>query len=159
MATRLTTVLLMVGWGLAAAVPAQAQTLIDAGTIELDGKRMRLWGIDVPDADQSCDDGRWLPRQEATQALRAYVGDRKLECVQVSFDAESKMPEALCSVGNDDLQSFLVSRGWAWVRRPGPLKYINFERIAEQTKAGVHGHDCLRADRWRRRQPAGAPPG
>jgi endonuclease YncB( thermonuclease family) len=127
-----------------------AQTIVDAATVELAGKRMRLHGIDVSDKEQSCDGGTWFPREQATAALIKYVGDRKLDCFQVAFDYERQLPEALCYADKSDLQAFLVASGWAWVVRPGPLRYVDMERRAAELKLGVHGHQCQRADRWRR---------
>jgi endonuclease YncB( thermonuclease family) len=128
-----------------------AQTLIDAGTVDVGGQRMLLYGVDVPDAAQSCDDGKWFPRAEGTAALARFVGTRPMNCSQVSFNYTKNMPEALCFVESADLQAFLVEGGWAWVRRPGALKYVDMERRAVQLKRGVHGHVCERADRWQRR--------
>jgi endonuclease YncB( thermonuclease family) len=138
--------LLLLTWAHAGA----AQSIVDATTVELDGKRMRLHGIDVPDKEQSCDGGTWSPREQATAALIKYVGDRKLDCFQVAFDYEQQMPEALCYADKSDLQAFLLAGGWAWVVRPGPLRYVDMERRAAEVKLGVHGHQCQRADRWRR---------
>ena len=133
---------------------AGAQTIVDADTVDVAGQRMRLHGIDVPDEKQTCGNGKWFPRSEATAALIKYVGDRKLDCFQVGFNYKAHMPEALCFAGTADLQAFLLANGWAWVVRPGSLRYIDLERNAEKLRLGVHGHDCLRADRWRRRNIA-----
>lgn len=132
-----------------------AQTIIDAATVEVDGRRMRLHGIDVADKEQSCDGGTWFPREEATAALIRYIGKRKVDCFQVAFDYERQMPEVLCYADKSDLQAFLLASGWAWVVRPGPLRHVDMERRAAEQKLGVHGHQCQRADRWRR---ANAPP-
>lgn len=137
-------------------VSAMAQTVVDAGTIDIGGTKMRLWGIDVPDAAQSCDGGSWHPRNEATTALQTFVGGRTLDCFQVSTDYDANIPEALCYVirkdgSRDDVQAFMVESGWAWAIRPGTLRYVNLERLAVKLKTGVHAHQCERADRWRRK--------
>lgn len=140
------------------AMPTMAQTVVDAATVDVGGTKMRLWGIDVPDAAQSCDEGAWHPRQEATSALQAFVGADKLDCFQVSMNYEEKIPEALCYVvrrggQRDDVQMFMVANGWAWAVRPGTLRYVDFERSAVRGKTGMHAHQCERADRWRRKNP------
>lgn len=138
------------------AMPAMAQTVVDAATIDVGGTKMRLWGIDVPDAAQSCDDGAWHPRKEATTALQAFARGDKLDCFQVAMNYDEGIPEALCYAlrpngSRDDVQAFLVASGWAWAARPGTLRYVDLERMAIKLKIGVHAHQCERADRWRRR--------
>ena len=133
--------------------PAAAQTVVDADTLKIGDQLVRLYGIDVPDRQQSCDDGAWFPRPRAMAALVRYIGDRKVECFQVYTDQKTGQPVSLCYAGSDDLQAFMVGQGWAWVIRPDTLKYIDYERQAMALRRGVHGHKCERADRWRRRQP------
>lgn len=136
----------------AAIEPAAGQTVVDADTLKVDGKTFRLYGIDVPDAKQSCDDGAWQPRPHALAALAKFIGDRKVDCFEVYADQKSGLPVALCYAGNDDLQAFMVGQGWAWVVRPSGLKYVDYERQAMALHRGVHAHNCERADRWRKSQ-------
>lgn len=135
-------------------VTANGQTIIDAAMVDIGGQSMRFYGIDVADAEQSCDDGKWFPRKEATAALVAFVAGRPITCSQVSYDYVAKVPEVMCFVDDRDLQSFLIGSGLAWAARPGSLRYVDSERRAESLKLGVHGHNCERADRWRRKRAA-----
>ena len=132
--------------------PAAGQTVVDADTIKVGDQTFRLYGIDVPDARQSCDDGAWFPRAHAVAALTQFIGDRKVECIQVYTDLKAGLPVGLCNAGGSDLQAFMVGQGWDWVVRPDGLKYIDYERQATSLRRGVHGHECERADRWRRKQ-------
>jgi endonuclease YncB( thermonuclease family) len=132
--------------------PAAAQTVVDADTLNIGHQLVHLYGIDVPDKLQSCDDGAWFPRPHATAALVKFIGDRKVECFQVYTDQKTGRPVSLCYAGSDDLQAFMVGQGWAWVIRPDTLKYIDYERQAMALRRGIHAHQCERADRWRRRQ-------
>jgi endonuclease YncB( thermonuclease family) len=53
--------------------PAFAQTVTDGATIKLNGTTTwRLWGIDAPEARQTCADA-WAAGREATAALRRLI--------------------------------------------------------------------------------------
>ena len=138
--------------GLFWAIPVQADSTVkDAALLNVDGQLVQLYGIDVPDRRQSCDAGKWFPRPEATAALAMFGAERPVKCFQVYSDPRTSRPVSICYAGQDDLQAFMVGQGWAWVVRPDTLKYINYERQAMALRLGVHGHQCERADRWRRR--------
>jgi len=130
---------------------AAGQTVVDADTLKVGDRIFRLYGVDVPDARQSCDDGAWFPRPHAVEALTKFIGDRKVECIEVYTDQMTGVPVALCNAGNDDLQVFMVGQGWGWAVRPDGLKYVDYERQAMALRRGVHGHECERADRWRKK--------
>jgi hypothetical protein len=55
------------------AVPASAQTVVDGDTIRIGAATFHLWGIDAPDAKQTCSDG-W---QAGTAASRPVEGSDK----------------------------------------------------------------------------------
>ena len=79
--------------------------VIDGDTIEIAGERIRLHGIDAPEAKQTCQDnngGEWRCGQEATLALATIVGDQLITC---RGDVRGKYGRliAVCSVGLIDL--------------------------------------------------------
>ena len=57
--------------------------IIDGDTIEIAGERIRLHGIDAPEANQTCldENGKeWRCGQEATLALITMVGNLTITC-------------------------------------------------------------------------------
>jgi endonuclease YncB( thermonuclease family) len=54
------------------ALPAAAQKVVDGDTIDLDGNRWRLWGIDAPETHQASADG-WPAGLEATTTMRRLI--------------------------------------------------------------------------------------
>ena len=73
--------------------PSHAQVrIIDADTIELDGKKIRLHGVDAPEASQKCLNSKgkvWFCGQHATQALEVLISshpNKRLSCVESSKD-------------------------------------------------------------------------
>ncbi len=68
-----------------AAAPALAQSAraIDGDTLEMNGERYRLAGIDAPEARQDCDDergDRWPCGRAATAALEALLNGAAIDC-------------------------------------------------------------------------------
>jgi endonuclease YncB( thermonuclease family) len=59
-------------------MPAVAQRVIDGDTIELDGIRWRIWGIDAPEMDQTC--GNWTAGIAATYALAHLTRGKTITC-------------------------------------------------------------------------------
>jgi endonuclease YncB( thermonuclease family) len=53
---------------LAIASSAMAQSVIDGDTIRIGAATFRLWGIDAPEAKQTCANG-WQAGQTASRAL------------------------------------------------------------------------------------------
>lgn len=126
--------------------------VIDGNTVRFGPQPVRLMGIAVPEKGQSCDDGQWHPAPLARKALETFIAGRPVTCRQVDQDPASGRPIGQCHAGNDDLQSMMVSAGWAWSFGTYGNLYEPEERDATARKAGVHGHRCLRPWEWRARQ-------
>jgi endonuclease YncB( thermonuclease family) len=64
-------------------------SVIDADTLEIHGARIRLWGVDAPEADQLCrnqESDHYRCGQKAANDLDAFIGRRPIECVEVDRD-------------------------------------------------------------------------
>ena len=59
----------------ASPVFAEAVRVVDGDTLKIDGVTYRLWGIDAPEAQQSCADD-WPAGRTATEHLRTLVSDQ-----------------------------------------------------------------------------------
>jgi endonuclease YncB( thermonuclease family) len=54
-------------------------SIIDGDTLEIQGARIRLWGIDAPESDQLCRNrlsGHYSCGQKAANDLDAFIGPR-----------------------------------------------------------------------------------
>lgn len=90
-------------------------SVIDAGTLKVDGKKIHLYGIEAPDADQVClrDAKPWKCGAEAEQTLRRRVEGNTVKCQPVESGASANHVVARCEFGGDDLSELLVKEGWA----------------------------------------------
>lgn len=91
--------------------PARA---VDGDTLDMTGQRIRLHGIDAPEAEQTCDRSGtvWACGTDATAHLRQLVSGNSMECVQKETDAYQRIV-ATCRVGQLDLGLLLIDAGLA----------------------------------------------
>lgn len=125
-------------------------TVIDGDTIKLDDMTYRLWGIDAPEYRQFCDDG-FPAGGLAFDVLREIVRGKKVECEPKSTDRYGRTV-AVCRAEGLDLASMMVRAGWAWAFLKYSASYLPHELQAKAARVGVHGHTCVTAWEWRRRQ-------
>src|SRR5437899_8712544 len=98
----------------AAALAGQA-SIIDGDTIEIHGERIRILDIDAPESRQTCtrpDDSEWRCGQQAALALADWIGQRTVTCTSDSRDIYGRSL-ARCTVGGEDVGTWLVAKGWA----------------------------------------------
>jgi len=128
-------------------------TVIDGDTLNINGERIRLHGIDAPEARQACtrDDVEWLCGQEASKALRDYLRDQPpLECKQVDTDRYGRIV-AKCYTSNDvDIGEWMVRNGWALAYRRYSEDYVSAEENARIAKHGLWSGKFVEPWLWRR---------
>lgn len=129
---------------LAVASPAAAETIagpakiIDGDTLEIAGKRVRLFGIDAPEAAQTCDhDGqKWACGQTSAERLRGLIGDSSVTCDGNQLDQYGRLV-AVCTVVGVDLNQAMVADGWAVAFRQYSEAYVADEGRARAAKRGL----------------------
>jgi len=139
------------------ALPANADVtgkprVIDGDTVEIAGERIRLNGIDTPEANQSCLDDtgkRWRCGREATLALRAIVGDQVVTCKGEERDRYKRLI-AVCFVKTKDLNAEMVRLGWALAYRKYSTDYVAEEDEAKAMRVGLWRGQFVAPWDWRR---------
>lgn len=102
----------------------------DGDSLELDGVRVRLIGIDAPETDQTCVlAGRSHPcGREARDYLLHLIAGRDVACAWSREDRYGRLL-GRCRAGDTDLNAAMVRNGWA-------VAYGGYE--AEEADARAH---------------------
>lgn len=137
--------LLLFAMGLLAASFALAETpkgkirVIDGDTMDVGGTRVRLFGIDAPEAGQSCDTdqgGVWACGAWVSREVRARYQGKTASCVAVERDRFDRIV-ARCSVGGQDMGAALVAEGLAFAYRRYAMDYDLIEKQAAAADRGI----------------------
>ncbi|WP_119419756.1 thermonuclease family protein [Desertibaculum subflavum] len=134
-------------------------SVIDGDTLEIHGQRIRLHGIDAPESAQTCKDDRGGSHrcgQRAALALSNKIGERPVACAPRGTDRYQRII-AVCHLGGEDLNAWLVSVGWAIAYRRFSTDYVSHEDAAREAKRGLWAGTFTPPEEWRRAQGSSAP--
>jgi endonuclease YncB( thermonuclease family) len=125
-------------------------SVIDGDTIEINGTRIRLYGIDAPESDQTClkNGVPWRCGQKAAVELADKISRRTVRCEPKDQDVYGRTV-AVCQAGGIDLNAWMASQGWALAYRQYSLVYVTDEQRASKAKLGVWQGDFIYPWDWR----------
>ena len=126
--------------------------VLDGDTIDIRGQRIRLHGIDAPEADQTCLDAnrhRYPCGATATRVLTAIISSNPVRCVTRHTDRYSRSI-AQCFVDGTDIGATLVRTGMAVAYRQYSRSYVNEEARARDARAGIWSGTFDLPWNWRR---------
>jgi endonuclease YncB( thermonuclease family) len=104
-----------------------AARVVDGDTIQISTSKIRLVGIDAPESDQVCLNGRgerWACGIEARDRLKQKTDGKIWTCHSEELDRYGRMLGA-CQVDGQDINRWMVREGWA-------LAFIRYSRVYEQ---------------------------
>ncbi|WP_029061918.1 thermonuclease family protein [Labrenzia sp. DG1229] len=130
-------------------------SIVDGDTIDVDSKRIRLHGIDAPEAGQSCKKaggGEWPCGRRAIEELEQLIGDESLNCNDLGTDDFGRTL-SVCYLGPIDINEVMVRNGFAWSFRKYASDYNDVEDQARKEQLGVWQRTTqtpweFRARRW-----------
>lgn len=117
----------------------------DDGSLRIKGKTIRLFGIHIPETENSCTTYRRPPVCSSRAALALdFKIDGFVHCEIVGKTDDGDLI-GQCRVGassfnpGDDLSAYLLERGWAVALPDAPFEYHTLEKIAQSRQFGVWG--------------------
>jgi endonuclease YncB( thermonuclease family) len=131
-------------------------SIIDADTVWIGNREIRLYGIDAPETAQRCQllKGTWDCAAEATAALEAMVLGEVVHCKGSEFDDYGRLI-AICSTDKEpDINARLVEWGLAWAYIRYTNDYVSLEAVARSQRIGIWQAKTqpaweFRARRWK----------
>lgn len=137
--------------------PAAAMDLIgtavtiDGDTIEMDGERIRLHGIDAPERRQTCfaNGLPWACGRGASQFLAGAMTGHEVRCHGSKRDRYGRLI-AVCFVDGRDINAEMVRQGWAVAYRRYAKDYVGEEGEARTERRGIWQGQFIAPSDWRR---------
>jgi endonuclease YncB( thermonuclease family) len=128
-------------------------SVVDADTLDVGGTRVRLFGIDAPEKNQTCERNgtHWACGSEAAVALAVLLGDEEVRCEARGSDRNRRLI-GLCWTGTIDVSRWMVEHGWAVAYRRFAADYADAEDAARNERRGLWAGNFETPEDWRRRQ-------
>jgi endonuclease YncB( thermonuclease family) len=125
--------------------------VLDGDTIIVAGERIRLYGIDAPELDQTFwYEGQTLPcGAMALAALEALTAGVNLRCEVVERDRHGRLVAKCFSPNGIDIGRRLVLSGWALAYRQYSLDYVDAEDMARAAERGLWRGTFQKPWMWR----------
>jgi endonuclease YncB( thermonuclease family) len=125
--------------------------VVDSTHLEVAGRHFKLYGIDGPDIDETCDDAQdkeYPCGIDARAALADLVKGGSVSCLPRGPNANAELL-GVCSTGATDLAEAMIAAGWAVADRPRTLYYEKAEEEARLTKHGLWQGRFVPPSDWR----------
>ena len=137
--------------------------VVDGDTVVVNATRIRLEGIDAPEAGQTC--GRqpscrrhasgmcdWPCGTAATAALAGLIEGKVVRCEARGADRYGRTL-AVCFLGEQDVNAWMVRQGHAWAFVRYSTRYVAEGRQARLLRLGIWQGEAIpawehRARRW-----------
>ncbi len=129
--------------------------VIDGDTLEINGIRVRLKGMDAPERQQSCKNANGASYRcgdAASDVLTSLAAGRQVTCQSDSVDRFRRLLATCAIRGMPDIGLTMIRRGWATVYdgNPAPREYLDAEESAKRQQLGLWRGSFERPSLWRK---------
>lgn len=126
-------------------------SVIDGDTLQIQGTKIRLFGVDAPESTQTCQRGRqtYPCGREAANELSDFLGQKTVTCQRRDTDRYGRTV-AVCYLGNVDVNAWLVGSGYALAYREYSTDYVPQENAARKARKGIHAGTYVNPSDYRR---------
>lgn len=128
--------------------------IITGNVLKLKSLYIRLFGIDAPDADQTCADRRgksYNCGQKALTWLQDFIAGRKITC-HILGNIVNNRATGACFVGDDDLSAAVAGAGWAVAYTKNTDVYVPYAKEAQRKHLGLWAGQFYLPHDWRKLQ-------
>ena len=129
--------------------------IIDGDSLEISGVRVRLHGIDAPEAKQSCHDAqgrRYRCGRDATSVLKQLAAGGVRCRMQHGTDRYGRKIGTCYAADGVNINAQMVRLGYALAYRKYSRKYVPEEEEARARRRGLHRGAFVDPWAWRRGQ-------
>lgn len=126
-------------------------TMVDGDTLQLNGQRVRIYGIDAFEADQQCPTVSGGTRRcgaDASHRMTELLAEGPVICIRRDTDAYGRIV-AVCRVGPTDIGAVMVREGLAVAFTRYATDYIADEEYARTSRAGAWNAEFQRPEDYR----------
>lgn len=124
--------------------------ILDGDTLIVEGHRVRLFGIDAPEIQQTCPIGDYeLPCGAMSRnTLIGISSGQSVACVRKDIDRYGR-EVSICKIGTIDINALMVKTGMAVAYRQYSSKYVPAEDYAKGLHRGVWRSSFVMPWDWR----------
>ncbi len=122
--------------------------VIDGDTIKVNGKKIRLFGIDAPEKNQICtkNSNYYNCGSTSTKFLKEIIKNETIECTYKNLDRYGRIL-GICG----DINGKMVEFGHAVAYVRYSKKYLPLQKKAKNEKRGIWAGDFDVPEDWRRK--------
>lgn len=128
---------------------------VDGDSLIIDGKQIRLYGIDAPELKQKCQlaDGiSYNCGLQARDQLRRLVRNAQVTCTRIDVDKYQR-DVSECVAGETNLNKAMVASGWAVAFALHTPAYLALENQARRRGLGLWRGKFVKPRIWRQMNP------
>ncbi len=124
---------------------------VRANVFYINGRYVRLYGVDAPDTDQVCSDANgsaYNCGEEAISWIRGWIDQNTIDCYLLKVEPNGTN-SAICIWGEYDIGAALVGAGWGVVNANETDIYKPYEAKAQSESSGLWKGTFYSPQDWR----------